>query len=326
VPQLRDIAADHLGLRTPKRKRQGGQPLSESGMYRVFANPFYTGHILYDKQWYTGKHEPMITVEQFERAQVLLGRTNAPRPKTHIFAYTGLMRCGFCGSSITAENKVNRFGSQYVYYHCTRKKHNVACGERSVEERGLERQILAFLESIYLDRHEVDEIFAIIDEERARGCHGGLELTLKRTLESCARHIGNLTKMRYRDLIPDDEFLRQRADLTQEQSKLKQRLSEINGEQWVEPSRNLFFFSNRAVFWLTHGTTNEKRQILSTVGSNPKLMAKKLNIDAKEPFLILHKFHSISDRWRVVRDVRTFFQRNPTTVIPLLPESQLELN
>jgi DNA invertase Pin-like site-specific DNA recombinase len=322
VPQLSDIAADNLGLRTPKRKRRGDKPLSESGMYRVFSNPFFAGQILYNHQWYPGKHEPMITIEQFERVQVLLGRTNATRPKKHIFAYTGLMQCGACGCSITAENKVNRFGSRYVYYHCTRKKRGLLCQEKCVEEDWLEDQILAFLKSIYLERQAVDEFLAIIEEERTkeRRVGGGVALTLRKALESCARHLENLTKMRYRELIPDEEFLRQRAELTQEQLKLNERMGQLNGEQWIEPSRNLFLFSNRAMFWLAHGAATEKRQILSTVGSNPTLKAKQLNIDAQSPFLILQKSHSISDRSRVVNDVRTFFRTNPAVLIPLLPE------
>jgi hypothetical protein len=41
----------------------------------------------------------------------------------------------------------------------------------------------------------------------------------------------------------------------------------LNTERWVEPSKRLFLFSNRAIFWLTHGTIDEKRLILATVGS-----------------------------------------------------------
>ena len=264
----------------------------------------------------------MITVAQFERAQVLLGRVDAPRPKSRVFAYTGLIKCGFCGCSITAEHKINRFGSHYIYYHCTRKKRAAQCHEQCVEERSLEAQVLVFLKNVYADRQTVDEYLGAIEEERAKryGLGGGVEQAIRKALESCARHLDNLTKMRYRELIHDEEFARQRAELTQEQRNLAQRLEQLHGEQWIEPSRNLFLFSNRAVFWLVHGSVSEKRQILSTVGSNPTLKSKELNISAKEPFLILQKYHSNSDLCWVVNEVRTFFEANPSTVIPLLPE------
>ena len=327
VPQLLDLATNEMGLRTPKRRRIGGNPVSVSGMYRVFSNPFYAGQLVHENQWYPGRHEPMITLAQFEHAQALLGRTDRARSKTHVFAYTGLMRCGSCGCTITAEEKLNRYGSHYVYYHCTRKKRNLPCEEKCVEEEGLEAQIIDFLNGISLDHGEVEKALGLVEEERTKERHtgDGLKQSIERALESCRQSLDNLTKLRYRELIRDDEFLRQRAELTQEESKLVERVAQLDTEKWIEPSRNLFLFSNRAVFWLTHGNPSEKRLILSTVGSNLSLKAKKLNIDARKPFQILQNRRSISTWCAIVNDVRTFFRGEGVTVeIPPLepiPES-----
>ena len=325
VPQLLDLATNDFGLRTPKRKRLGGNPLSVSGIYRVFSNPFFAGHILYQGQWYPGKHEPMITVGQFEQAQVLLGRTSRARPQAHVFAYSGLMKCGLCASSITVENKINRYGSRYVYYRCTHKRRDLACREKSLEEAQLEKQILDFLSTICLDRSELDRLLDMIEEERTKehGTQGAVKKALEKVLESCARNLDNLTKLRYRELIGDDEFIRQRAGLSQEQSKLQQKMAQLNAEQWIAPSQKLFLFSNRAMFWLTHGNPSEKRLIVSTVGSHLSLRSKQLSIDVKKPFRILQERGSLSTWWRVVNDVRTFFCAEPEFEIPLLPEPGL---
>jgi DNA invertase Pin-like site-specific DNA recombinase len=322
VSQLHGIAANVMGLRTPERKRLGGSPLSVSGLYRVFSNPFYAGHILYQGQWFPGKQEPMITVAQFEQAQKLLGRTTDARPKTHVFAYTGLMRCGFCGGSVTAEEKLNRYGSHYVYYHCTRKNRDVVCHEKSVEQEHLQEQIISFLKDIYLDRADLERLLATIEEERGKDRHLGADVkrTIETALDNCARNLDNLTKLRYRELIGDEEFVRQRSELTLEQNKLTQRLQQLSAESWIEPSQKLFLFSNRAVFWLTHGTAAEKRLVLSTVGSNLTLKAKQLSIHAHKPFQILHKNLAVSTSQTLVNDVRTFFTTEPDWVIPLLPD------
>jgi site-specific DNA recombinase len=327
VPQLHALAADHLGLRTPKKKRMGGSPISVSGLYRVFSNPFCAGQILFQGQWHPGRHEAMITVAQFEKAQVLLGRNDGPRPKTHEFAYTGLMRCGTCQGMITAEEKVNRHGSHYIYYHCTHKKRDMACREKSIEEGQLQRQVAAFLESIYLERSEVDQALAVIEQERKTEWQSGgaIEDAIKRALETSLRNSDNLTKLRYRELIADEEFIRQRAELSQEQAKLQERLQKLNSEQWIEPSQRLFLFSNRAIFWLTHGSINERRLILATTGSNPTLASKNLSIHAKNPFRLFQKRGSSRDWWTIVNDVRTFFREEPDFVIPLLPEPDTEL-
>jgi DNA invertase Pin-like site-specific DNA recombinase len=327
VPQLHALAVDQFGLRTPKKKRIGGSPLSVSGLYRVFSNPFFAGQILFENQWYSGRHKAMITVTQFEQAQVLLGRTSSARSKVHAFAYTGLMRCGRCQGAITAEEKVNRHGSHYVYYHCTHKKRDWACREKVIEEGQLQRQIAAFLKRIYLNRSEVDEAFSVIEQERRkeRQAGGTIKETIERALENSLRNSDNLTKLRYRDLIADEEFIHQRSKLSQEQAKLHQRLQQLNTEQWIEPSQRLFLFSNRAIFWLTHGSISEKRLILATTGSNPTLAAKNLNVHARNPFLILQEPHPIRDWQAIVNDVRTFFLEDPDFVIPLLPDPKEEL-
>lgn len=47
----------------------------------------------------------MITQEEYERVQILLGRKGKPRIKRHNFAFTGLIRCGECGAMVTADEK-----------------------------------------------------------------------------------------------------------------------------------------------------------------------------------------------------------------------------
>jgi len=322
VPQLLRIATVEMGLRTPKRRRIGGNPLSVSGIYRIFNNPFYTGQIVYKDRMYPGKHEPMITLAEFARAQALLGKVNRPRAKAHEFAYTGLIRCGTCGGSITAERKTNRYGYRYVYYHCSHKIAGKPCRERCIEERKLEAQIVAFLRRIHLDQKEVDQALAAVEEERKKehGLDRGIRESLEKAINASQRSMETLTKLRYRELITDDEFVRQRAELNREELTLKERLASLGTEQWIEPSRNLFSFSNRAVFWLTHGTTMEKRLILATIGSNLTVTEKKLNIDARKPFEILKEKNGLSTWCTIVNDVRTFFRENPEISIPLLPK------
>ncbi len=50
----------------------------------------------------------MIIHEQFDFIQAILGKKGKQRPKTHVFAFTGLMRCGECNARIICEEKVKR--------------------------------------------------------------------------------------------------------------------------------------------------------------------------------------------------------------------------
>ncbi len=84
----------------------------------------------------------MITLEDYERVQAMLGRPGRPRRQTHEFAYTGMIRCGECGFMVTAEHRTNRHGTHYTYYHCTRRRLDYRCRQPYVQVHALEQQIL----------------------------------------------------------------------------------------------------------------------------------------------------------------------------------------
>ena len=91
-----------------KKNRTGGKPLSRSRWYQILNNTFYYGEYEYPENsglWYWGKHESMITKEEFEIIQKRLGNKSRPRLHKKDFAYTGIMQCGECGCGITAEEK-----------------------------------------------------------------------------------------------------------------------------------------------------------------------------------------------------------------------------
>jgi hypothetical protein len=54
----------------------------------MFTNIFYTGMFQWKGTVYNGNHKPMITMEEYDRVQIILGRKGKPRAQTHQFAYT----------------------------------------------------------------------------------------------------------------------------------------------------------------------------------------------------------------------------------------------
>jgi len=152
TPQVLEKANKEWGFRTRKFKRTGGSELSGSGIYKIFTNPFYTGIIEYAGRQYEGKHEPMITLQEYDRVQALLRRKGTPRAKKHQFAFTGFIRCGECGCLYIAQTKTKYIKitgeiRSYTYYHCTRRKKDIQCSQRkNIREEELERQIEQELE------------------------------------------------------------------------------------------------------------------------------------------------------------------------------------
>jgi site-specific DNA recombinase len=306
--QIRDIAMHELGLRSRPRKRCGGGPLALSAIYHLLTNPFYAGLIQWNDRVYPGKHEAMVSIDEFDAVQHLLGRPGRLRRQQRSFAFTGMIRCGECGLMITAEEHTKR-SRTYVYYRCTKKRHDYRCEQPYVERRELEKQIEQFLSELSLS---ADEHACAADQLAGHGADEFDRIAAERRLlgETQARLAGEmdtLTTMRVRSLIDDSEFVRQRQALEMETLRVRTSLQNL-GEpgKALELRREILDFSNYAVVAFSRGDDEAKRLILETVGSNCVLTDGILSIDAAKPFRRGRGRPSDSELLATLEDVRTF--------------------
>lgn len=147
-----------LNLRTAAGKKH----LSLGNIYKILDNTFYYGVFEYPREsgnWYTGKHEPIVTKELFDLVQAQI-KSNVLRAENKEFAFTKMMTCGLCGSGISADEKFKKLKNggvaRYVYYGCT-KARGVDCKCGYAEERELLKQFNELIEKINLNEIEVKE-------------------------------------------------------------------------------------------------------------------------------------------------------------------------
>ncbi len=303
------IARDEWGFLTPKRRKIGGVPLAMSSVYKMLSNPFYAGIIVWGGQSYPGKHEPMISLGEFKSVRALLARPVRPRPKSYQFAFTGMIRCGQCGLGITAEHKFNRYGTHYVYYHCTKRQLGPRCPQPSLESRGLELQIEQFLASLEVDP-ELERW--ILEEARATQTtvviHGeARKQSLALTAEQVSAQLAELTGLRIRNLLSDEDFTARRQTLQLESMRLAETLAKAERiDNRFELLSSMISFRKYGPDWFRMGSDQDKRLILETVGSNLSLENKQLSIQATKPFAIAIETAHSPSRLATVEDVRTF--------------------
>ena len=307
--RIHALARDEWALRTVQRKRIGGKPLSLSAVYTVFSNRFYAGLIERNGGIYPGKHQPIISLDEFDAVQRILKRPAQARPQKKTFAFTGMIRCGVCGHTVTAEDKVNRFGKRYRYYHCTRRRADgPPCRQPSIEARALEAQLLSFLESLAIPADQHGWVIAQI-KEMTGGRKEQEELEVKLTAKAhadVAKSLERLTDLRVRDLIADEEFSAKRAELQQEQLRLRGRLeSGREGLDSLEPFEEVISFSTRAAEWFRSGDDETKRLMIKTTCSNPILKDKILFIQAIKPFRQIFGRIDLPTVCGLIEDVRT---------------------
>ena len=293
-PQILKIANENWGLIT-----QNGRKVARSTLYRIFSDPFYYGSFEYPKgsgDWYQGKHEPMITQVEYDRIQMILGRKGKPRPKTHSFAFTGLIRCGECGAMITAEekNKIQKNGNhhQYTYYHCTKRK-NPNCPQKSITQKELEAQITAILNKIEIPSEFCEWALEVIKAENKNEADDRNKIiaNLQKQYTACVEKADNLIDMRANHLISDEEFINKKSAFTQEKMRLQELLNDSDNRvnNWVENAEKLFNFAQDAKTAFENGSVETKKGILSALGSNLELNDQKLAISVEKPLLLMQE-------------------------------------
>ena len=307
VKELYRKARDDWGYRTPKKRRTGGRPLGLSSLYNILANPFYTGHFLWNGSLYPGKHKPMVSMGEFDALQRWLGRPGTAKPQRYRFPFTGFFRCGACSLMVTAEHKVNRYGSRYIYYHCTKRNIGERCPEPSLEAKNLELQICSFLKSLTIDQCLHDWLVkqALCAEKDGKDKEL-IHARLRETVRGVEKQEATLLDLRIRDLVDDNEFTKRRERLQREKASLVERRQKLDEHHdWFEPAESLISFNKMAIDWFVGGDDETKRLILKTVGSNFSLKGKKLNIEATKPFSVVGESSDFLTRCGYVDDVRT---------------------
>ncbi len=307
-------------------KNQKGKSLQISTIYKIFSNPFYYGWYEYPKRsgnWYKGNHEPIISQEEYEKVQILLGRKGKPRNKRHNFSFTGLIRCGECGAMVTAEEKNqiicpeckfkfssnNRFECpkcctpiekmrrptilHYVYYRCT-KKINPNCLQKSIEVKELEKQINQYLDNVHISEEFKNWAIQYLQEENKKEISSikNIFTSQKKAYDNCVKKLENLFQLKISplnsngNLLSDEEYAKQKTELMKEKTRFEEILSDTNGriDKWFETGEKTFNFVRCAQYWFKDGTLLEKAQILKALGSNLILKDKKLIIELKIPF------------------------------------------
>ncbi len=300
-PQILKIANEEWGYRTRKSRKLGGKPLSRSGIYRIFTNIFYAGVVEHKGVHHPGKHEPMITLEEFDRVQVLMSRKGKPRPKEHTFAFTGFIRCAECGCLYTAETKrkfIKKTGEvkEFIYYHCTRKKTTINCSQRKMLPlEDLELQVEKELEGLTILPEFRDWALEVLNENNDREIEDRTKIyeMQHNNLVITQKELDNLTKMRYRDLIDDNTFIKERNELQTKITEMKGKLrhTEDRAERWLELTERTFNFAAyaRMAFLRANNMCKQglelKKEILMSLGYNPQIKAGKLYLETMDYFV-----------------------------------------
>jgi hypothetical protein len=165
-------------------------------------------------------------------------------------------------------------------------------------------------------------------EAKTRVSRDEAKATLDRTQAELQQQLSILTDLRVRNYIPEEEFVARRKRLELECEATQRRLDDVgNPVPWFEPMTAMISFSKCAIPWLLAGDEETKRTIVRTVGSNPTLVDKKLNIGKAKPFVAISETEQIPNWGARLSEVRTLIEeKDPETMAVIQSIKMLEVS
>lgn len=274
------------------------KPISRSAFYYMLTNPFYYGDYKWPKNsgnWYHGGHLPMLTKEEFDVVQKMLGRQGKPVARRHTFDLTGLMRCAECGCAITASEKVKYYKStnriaKYIYYHCSRKHPTHRCVQAPITESSLNIEISELLLRLRLKPEFIDWARKWLKElynKESAVEHNNLKQQ-NDALENIERRLGNLLNMRLDEKINEETYESKKKEFEDEKETIKQRLGSADTSLTNQRIKieNALDFAYAAYTKFNTGTRDEKQEVMVRLGSNLMMENKKVRINLKKYLIV----------------------------------------
>ena len=267
VPKLTKVVKDDLWFRRKKRARTWWNPIAVSWMYKLLTNPFYMGHFNWNWEVLKGTHTPMVTYDEFNRVQKLLGRSGRTvNARTHHFAYTGFIKCGECWASITATES-NKKGKMYTYYHCTKSSKDIKCQQKKyLSVNRLEENIIDIIDSISISREYYDEAVNKLEQETQVDIEANkiIKNNMRRNLKKLKSDLDRLLKLCVNGTITEADYLSNKDRVEKEivlvEDKLNNFWEEL--ESSLKLTERYIDFLSKVKEAFVNGWLEKKKRIL----------------------------------------------------------------
>ena len=245
----------------------GGKRMHDEQITFILSNIFYYGHFKYSGEIYEGRHTPIVSKQLFDKVQkVMIERGHPMVVGKELKIYCGLMSCGECGMSITAEVQKKHLKNgdthHYTYYRCT-KKSAARCSQSYVREEELTADFSNIISPYILPQEWAEDFkHRMQNDEREGGrTTGNAVAALREQTHDIGRKLDHLTDVYIAQDIERDAYLSKRSALMSDKRTIEEQIARLerDGNAWLEPMRE----------WVSEATN------LAEIQKDPSLPAKK---------------------------------------------------
>ena len=277
--------------------------ISSAQVQNILKNPFYIGYFINKGKTYKHNYPRLIDENLFRIVQETMeGRKRAPSKLYYgdkQYLFSGMVRCGCCGSLMTCETKVKDENHSYNYLKCNKLRST--CSQKPVNEA----KILAQLEKeLCLPINISDDMLKNIKSEVKRQLkeENNNTMALKRNITIKINELDEQAKALFRGYIQgkcDEKMYNElKAEIELEKEKLQKDMDkylEIDTET-DEILANIAEVAANIGIFLKSPILGRKKEILRLILSDCKIEGKNLCFSINKPFDELIKTAE-TDKW-----------------------------
>jgi len=264
-----------------------GKKVVKSQVHKMLSDIFYTGRFMWMGQVYQAKHEPLITLDHYNRVQQLLKSKTTPKYSKHSFLFKGLIRCAECEGVITWEVQKG-----IAYGHCN---HYRNCKQVTwVKEYELDEQLTSGFDALkLLSPRLVEWIRKVLKESHQdQISYRTTQLTeLQARQDQLRQRLDRLYDDKVDGIISEDFFEKKHQLYAQE---LEDITSKINSHDLAnlknfEMGLNIFDLAQRAKELYQKASVDQKSALLRLMYEEMRLDEGELTYHYTKPFELLVK-------------------------------------
>ncbi len=265
-------------------KRKIDKPLHINQIRQILSDRFYIGIMYYNGEYHEGTHKTIISKELFQKVQQELKFRDRHKKRRYNFPFMGLMRCGECGATITAESHKKFYKGtnrtvEYVYYRCTKKIK--PCNQPYISEPELEQQFRKAIDDVALPEKWASNWYKWLDEDEKLETVSIHDNTLKleQQLKDIDVKLNKLLDGYLEGIIDPEIYKTKKNEFFEEKLKISEELEQIkqNGSSWLEPFKNFIGSAlSCAKIARAKNTSHDLSIMAKTVGSNFFLTDRRL--------------------------------------------------
>lgn len=260
----------------------------------ILTNRIYIGYVKYYGEYYKGLHEPIITLEQWDKVQKLLeSKKHCHREVDYRYLLPGLVKCPVCGSSMfpwhTYHKNKNGTVRKYYYYACGMymNKGSSICKPNVVKALEADAKVLNFISTYLSNDAWQNKVIAEIRKRLSAGSNARQQVDFLKNRISKLKSQKLDLLIKYEDgSIDKDELTKKTAELQRlcEEAEIALQVHKVERSNYIVDEaaiRNAFNNLGKVIMMATE---EDKVKLFKTVLKSVYVNADRV-VNAVEVYL-----------------------------------------